>query len=352
MAQTRKKLVSDLIGDLKKDITFINAPSKIPDIITFCEAPEWLGLPHHPTNPIILYPMQKIILKAFYRGSVGNEDLRLVDEEIKLCEDIGLNNDDKGDLLGKYFSGEIFSELVLVWGRRASKDFVVSLIALYEAMKLLECPGGDPYTLYELSSSNTINVLTIANAKSQAHLAFREIKEKLLHSPYFQDKYTKEGIGTSSIFLLTPKDKEENKKLSDEILRLKQEVDIKFLLKQFHNDLKKDRIIREYSDNFISSLKNDENLEIINIIQQAGRNIDAERINGIRRRVIEQKDSEDNKRLEEFKDKINRIEQEIVYEVNELEREKSKKYKFEEKQKEILIDIKEKSVGLGVDILI
>ena len=147
-------------------------------------------------------------------------------------------------------------------------------------------------------------------------------------------------------------DKEENKKLSDEILRLKQEVDIKFLLKQFHNDLKKDRIIREYSDNFISSLKNDENLEIINIIQQAGRNIDAERINGIRRRVIEQKDSEDNKRLEEFKDKINRIEQEIVYEVNELEREKSKKYKFEEKQKEILIDIKEKSVGLGVDILI
>ncbi len=215
MARVRKQLVSDLIGDLKKDISFINSSTEIPDIITFCEAPEWLGLSSHPTNPIFLYPIQKIVLKAFYRGSPGNEDLRLTDEEIKLCEELGLNNDDKGNLLGKYFSGEIFSELILVWGRRASKDFVVSLIALYEAMKLLESPGGDPYSLYELSSSNTINVLTVANSKPQAHLAFKEIKQKLLYSPYFQDKFTKEGIGTSSIFLLTPRDKEENKRLRE-----------------------------------------------------------------------------------------------------------------------------------------
>jgi len=220
MARAKKTLISDIIGDIKNNITVAGSIS-IPDIITFCESKDWLGLPFHSTNPINLYPMQKTILKAFYRGSLGNEDINLTDEEIQKCEKLGLNNDDKGDLLGKYFSGEIFSELVLVWGRRASKDFIVSLIALYEAMKLIECPGGDPYTVYELASSNTINILTIANSKPQAHLAFVEIKEKILHSPYFQDKFTREGIGGSSVYLLSPKDKEENRRFKEKGLPTK-----------------------------------------------------------------------------------------------------------------------------------
>jgi len=94
----------------------------------------------------------------------------------------------------------------------SGKDFIVSIIALYEAMKLLECPGGDPYVMYELSSANTINILTVANSSSQANIAFSEIREKLLYSEYFKDKYTKDGISAGAVFLLTPKDKEENKR--------------------------------------------------------------------------------------------------------------------------------------------
>ncbi|HUS49280.1 MAG TPA: LAGLIDADG family homing endonuclease [Candidatus Paceibacterota bacterium] len=93
----------------------------------------------------------------------------------------------------------------------SGKDFVVSIIALYEAMKLLECEGGDPYAMYGLSSATPINILTVANAKSQANIAFSEIREKLLYSEYFKDKYIKEGISAGSIYLLTPQDKKDNK---------------------------------------------------------------------------------------------------------------------------------------------
>ena len=202
--------VSELIEEIQSDIAS-NVKKEIPDIITFCNGQEWLGLPTHPTNPINLFDMQRIMLKCFYRGSVGNENLELTEEEIQLIRDVGLVDDDHGDVLGKYYKGDLFRDLVLVWGRRSGKDFVVSIIALYEAMKLLECPGGDPYAMYELSSANPINILTVANSKAQATLAFTEIKEKLFYSEYFKDKYVKEGITSSSIYLLTPKDKEENK---------------------------------------------------------------------------------------------------------------------------------------------
>ena len=221
MAKKKKKLISDLIDDISNDINIINTKREIPDIITFVESSEWLGLPVNPTNPINIYPVQRIMLKVFYRGSEGNENIELTEREIELCKNIGLDNDSKGDFLGKYYSKFLFRELLLVWGRRASKDFVCSIIALYESMKLLECPGGDPYAMYELSSANPINILTIANAKPQAAIAFMEIKEKLLQSNYFKDKYIKDGISAGAIYLLTPKDKKDNIEFKEKGLPLK-----------------------------------------------------------------------------------------------------------------------------------
>ena len=40
-----------------------------------------MGLPHYDPTPVNLYPLQKIVLKIFYRGSIGNEDLKLTKEE-------------------------------------------------------------------------------------------------------------------------------------------------------------------------------------------------------------------------------------------------------------------------------
>jgi len=220
MAKEKKQSVADLIEDLQYEINSQCAQVEIPDIITFVESEEWLGLPHQ-TNKIDLFPMQKIMLKAFYRGSKGNENLQLTQLELNLLEIQGLNGDEKGNVIDKYENGELFRELVLVWGRRSGKDFIVSIIALYEAMKLLECEGGDPYAMYGLSSATPINILTVANSKPQANIAFSEIREKLFTSAYFADKYLSDGISAGAIYLLTPKDKEDNKKFKEKGMPLK-----------------------------------------------------------------------------------------------------------------------------------
>jgi len=198
--------------------------SNIPDIITFIEDDQYLGLgnknkKHGQSRGFPPFPVQKLILKAFYRGSRGNEHLTLTDEEIEICKKLGLYRETKednceyGDVLGKYKSGDLFRDLILVWGRRSGKDYLVSLIALYEAMKLLEIPGGDPYAYYGLAPGADITILTIAASNPQAGIAFSEIREKLRFSKYFEDKILPGGIQSDCIYLLTKKDIENNKEL-------------------------------------------------------------------------------------------------------------------------------------------
>ncbi len=198
-----KKDIANILSTMRVGITS-NIKRKIPDIMTFVNDPEWLGL------GLDLYPIQQIALKCFYRGSQGNKNLELNEAELNLLERLGCNGPNKGDVLGKYHNGEVFKDLVLVWGRRSGKDFVTSIIALYEAMKLLECEGGDPYKMYELGDANTINIITIANSQEQAKLAFAEMRAKLLKSKYFKDKFHSDGFTANSIYLLTPADKIEN----------------------------------------------------------------------------------------------------------------------------------------------
>ena len=154
--------------------------------------------------------MQRIALKAFYRGSEGNENLKLSDEEMKLCRDLELDDEDNGDFIEKYESGNLFTEMVLVWGRRSGKDFCVAIIALYEALKLLESPNGDPHALYGLGGGAPFNILTIANSSSQAQVLFNEIKDKVMPSKYFQSKMSNESITSDSMHLLTPADMKRN----------------------------------------------------------------------------------------------------------------------------------------------
>lgn len=221
MAKQKQQKIGELIDNIKTEVNLSVQDVNIPDIITFVEGEEWLALPYHPSNPINLFPLQKIMLKIFYRGSLGNENLSLTDQEVQLCRNYGLDDTERGDVLNKYFSDSIFRELVLVWGRRSGKDFIVSIIAAYEAMKLLECPGGDPYAMYEISSATPFNVLTVANSAQQANIAFSEIRERIMRSPYFSDKYVKDGVTSNAIYLLTPKDKEDNRDLLERGLTAK-----------------------------------------------------------------------------------------------------------------------------------
>ena len=95
----------------------------------------------------------------------------------------------------------------------SGKDMVSSLLASYEAMRLLEVPGGNPYTYYKIKEGNPIYIITAANSERQAKILFNEIKSVILNAPYFQDKIGDNGkaIDSSSIRLLTPSDKSINK---------------------------------------------------------------------------------------------------------------------------------------------
>lgn len=204
---TRLKLdannINDLFIKLKEKVSLTSESSYIPDIIEFCESKRYLDLP---SQKVHLYPMQKIILKSFYRGQRGNEKLQLTEDELQILKKNKLDH-----IIDKYYSKNLFRELVLVLGRRAGKDFLTSLIALYEAMKLLEIPGGSPYQYYDLAPGNPIYILTVATSSDQAKVLFNEIKDKLTLCKYFQNKVG--HIEADRIWLQTPEDRKRNKEL-------------------------------------------------------------------------------------------------------------------------------------------
>lgn len=193
----------ELIMILEKIKTVVKAKTNeqyIPNIIEFCESEQYLDL------SVSLYPMQRIILKTFYKGQPGNENIDLTEQEIQLLFELKLDG-----VLEKYYSGVLFRELILVLGRRSGKDFMVSLMALYEVMRLLEMPGGSPFTFYNIAEGNPIFILTVAMSSDQAHILFTEIIQKMTSSVYFRDKIG--HMEADKISLLTPQDVEKQKQL-------------------------------------------------------------------------------------------------------------------------------------------
>lgn len=201
-----QNLFKKIKEQVSKDSDVVEAPY-IPDIIEFIYSKKYLG---YTSRGIQLFPIQTIILKCFYRGQLGNENLKLTDEEIEI-----LKREHMDGVLEKYDSDEIFRELVLVLGRRSGKDFLVGIIACYEAMRLLELPGGDPNKYYGIAGGNPIYIVTVANSSDQAKVLFNEIKTNMLSSGYFGNKVG--NFESEKIFLLTPKDIQHNKKAVQDV---------------------------------------------------------------------------------------------------------------------------------------
>ena len=110
------------------------AEKEIVDIITFCNSPLYLDF-LGPENRLKLFISQKIILKCFYMGTVGNETLQLTKEEWEWLYGNAENEELDGvlyernikDVIKKMLnkerqtSDEYFSVLHLVLGRRGTK---------------------------------------------------------------------------------------------------------------------------------------------------------------------------------------------------------------------------------------
>lgn len=100
----------------------------------------------------------------------------------------------------------------------SGKDFLTGIIACYETMKLLECPGGSPFSYFGLAKGNPIHILTIATSADQAKILFNEIKTRMQASEYFLPKI--KNIESEKIWLMTPEDR----KIEAELKKNKQTV--------------------------------------------------------------------------------------------------------------------------------
>jgi len=222
MAKNNKKqsldpgvaLIDRIIASHNKE----NDAHHIVDIITFCENPHFLNFLGQDPK-IFLWPMQRIVLKMFYRGSDGNEHLHLTDDEIGILKQISKDEElDYDDHLGgfdhvidKYNEGTEFTHLLLIMGRRSSKTMMVSIIAVYEAYKLCEAPEGNPHKKYGIAPDKPIHIINVAVSEAQAlDPLFAEIEARIFRSPYFLDKVNHEASIKGKLYIMTDADKREN----------------------------------------------------------------------------------------------------------------------------------------------
>lgn len=233
------------INPLEEAILQINASNpglkknkdkkEIVDVITFCDHEDYLNLLSE-DNGLDLWTSQRVILKCFYKNTIGNEDLELNKEEWEWLYKNEENEDLEGftyernikDVIKKVLEmdrfynekvkgndinfgketsdkkAEYFSMLHLALGRRASKTLMASIITAYEAYKLLVINGGDPHKYYNLPNDDEIAIINVALSQSQAGRLFGQIQARLRNSPFFKGRIAKST--TSEIRLFTDSD--------------------------------------------------------------------------------------------------------------------------------------------------
>jgi len=177
------KLVPEVSVEEANDIS---ARRKIVDIITFCFSPDYLNLPN---VGLTLWIGQRVILKCFYIGTMGNENLQLTGEEWDWL--YGKQQEVAILKLKKKMDGAVpgqppkfnFRELCLCFGRRSSKTVMASIIAVYEAYKLIML--GDPYKYYGIPEDEEIAIINVANSGPQAHRLFSHIEARIRNGPWF-----------------------------------------------------------------------------------------------------------------------------------------------------------------------
>jgi len=194
--------LNTLLDDVRKDIGIIEDQEEgIVDIMTFCDGLEYLDLPGHNFN---LFLGQRVILKAFYYGTRGNESTEFTSEEWTWLYDRQLDN--VIHRLKRQRDGVnpgdphnfTFNELHLALGRRASKTIMTSIIVTYEAYKLIKL--GDPYRFYGIPEDEEIAIINVANSQNQANRLFSQIKARIRNCKFFRGRI--DGDATASMIRL------------------------------------------------------------------------------------------------------------------------------------------------------
>lgn len=134
----------------------------------------------------------------------------------------------------------------------------------------------------------------------------------------------------------------EKQELEKEIFRIKEKLNLKQLAKFFHNDEKKDEIIKQYLENFKSAMEKDNKLEIIELVKEAS-NLNIDYLREIKTRNQELGNiqiSEIDKKLLAEEDNARKLGIGLLNIEQEIRDEEKKKARFKEKQEETTQQIK------------
>lgn len=171
--------------------------AKHPNIIDYVEAPWGLGSR--------LYPVQKVILKAFYGLPLDDT------EETITITDFRRQNEQKFTEAGylkwlyaqnrcnikDYKPGKPRRELVLACGRRSGKTEMSAFITSYETDKLLSKPNPQKY--YGTSQGDEIKICAVATGKDQASELYAKAKSYFKECSRF-DAYLANMTGSYTRF--------------------------------------------------------------------------------------------------------------------------------------------------------
>ena len=123
---TIQSLLEEAISNIQNS-SDVDSKNYIPSIMEFCESEKYLDFRR---RKIELYPVQKLILRAFYRGSRGNtspDSMSMTEEEIELCKKLNLNGSKNGNILQK-------------WNSNKNKQYFGTIIKIYPDKTVL--PNG------------------------------------------------------------------------------------------------------------------------------------------------------------------------------------------------------------------
>lgn len=158
---------------------------EIADIITFVESDWGLGM--------TLYPVQRIILKAYYGIPLSddpNKKFTVTDwkrenpREFTEAEYLRQLHAEGRCNIAKVVPGKERRQLVLSIGRRSGKTLLSSCIVAYETYKLIK--KGNPQKYYGLSPSSTIQLISVATGKDQASLLYTEVSGHYAQCDFFR----------------------------------------------------------------------------------------------------------------------------------------------------------------------
>lgn len=152
----RKDPLTEAISAIQNSITpgLMTNKRKIVDIITFCDDPQYLDLP---ASYLKLWMPQKVILKTFYMGTRGNENLKLTQEE---CEWLYANkdNEERDGIIFEKNLGEVIEKLV----RKEKENFNFTELHLCVGRRGTKCRSEDDLI-----------------ATTEGSLTFRELCDRL-----------------------------------------------------------------------------------------------------------------------------------------------------------------------------